>query len=109
MAKNSSYIKMSFTAAALAACCLPLQSAAAEGSGGPAKNVARVANYIATAHLDTQWRWTIQSTIAGMIPQTLHKNFHLIDKYPGYNFNFEGAFRYMLIKEYYPGEYERLK
>ncbi len=64
---------------------------------------------ISTAHLDTQWLWTIQKTITDYIPATLHGQFHLIEKYPDYMFSFEGAFRYMLMKEYYPKEYAQLK
>ena len=64
---------------------------------------------VATAHLDTQWRWTVKNTIEEYIPNTLHDNFALFEAYPEYVFSFEGAFRYMLMKEYYPEEYERLK
>jgi alpha-mannosidase len=64
---------------------------------------------VATAHLDTQWRWTIKNTIEEYIPNTLHDNFKLFDVYPDYTFSFEGAFRYMLIREYYPEDYARLK
>ena len=64
---------------------------------------------VATSHLDDQWRWTIQDTIDDFLPDTLHGNFALFERYPGYTFSFEGAFRYMLIKEYYPEEYKQLK
>lgn len=64
---------------------------------------------MATAHLDTQWRWTVRTTIDEYLPATLRENFALFDAYPGYVFSFEGAFRYQLAKEYYPDEYERLK
>ncbi len=64
---------------------------------------------IATAHLDTQWRWTVRDTIREFLPETLRANFALFAKYPAYVLNFDGAFRYMLIKEYYPEAYERLK
>ncbi|MBU1471096.1 MAG: chitobiase/beta-hexosaminidase C-terminal domain-containing protein [candidate division Zixibacteria bacterium] len=64
---------------------------------------------VGTAHLDTQWRWTIQNTINEYIPSTFRDNFKLLDQFPGYVFSFEGAFRYMLIKEYYPDDYELLK
>ncbi|MFI5182550.1 MAG: glycoside hydrolase family 38 C-terminal domain-containing protein [Thermoanaerobaculia bacterium] len=64
---------------------------------------------IGTAHLDTQWRWTVQDTIDDFLPATLRDNFALFEKYPGYVFSFEGAFRYALMKEYYPAEYERLR
>ena len=64
---------------------------------------------VSTAHLDTQWRWTIKNTIEEYIPHTLHDNFKLLDLYPDYVFSFEGAFRYQLMKEYYPEDYVRLK
>ncbi len=64
---------------------------------------------VATAHLDTQWRWTIRNTINEFIPATLNDNFKLLDLYPGYVFSFEGAFRYQLAREYYPEEFERLR
>lgn len=61
------------------------------------------------AHLDTQWRWAYPQVISEFIPNTLHKNFALIDKYPHYIFNFSGSRRYEFMKEYYPDDYERLK
>ena len=64
---------------------------------------------VATAHLDTNWLWTIQDTIREHIPKTLDDNFALFEKYPDYVFNFEGAIRYMLVKEYYPERYSKLK
>ncbi len=64
---------------------------------------------ISTVHLDTQWNWTIQEVIRDYIRDTLEKNFALLEKYPHYRVNFEGAFRYKLIREYYPALYERLK
>jgi alpha-mannosidase len=39
----------------------------------------------------------------------LRQNFALFEKFPGYVFNFEGAYRYYLAKENYPAEYARLK
>lgn len=64
---------------------------------------------VATAHLDTSWLWTLERTIEEYIPDTLKKNYKLLEKYPEYKFNFEGSYRYELIKEYYPEEYEKLK
>lgn len=63
---------------------------------------------VGTAHLDTQWRWTIRETIDEYLPNTLRDNFALFEKYPGYVFSFEGAFRYQLMKEYYPELYARM-
>lgn len=64
---------------------------------------------VATAHLDTVWRWTIAKTIEEYIPDTLTKNFDLIEKYPHYRFNLEGAKRYELIEEFYPRAFEIIK
>jgi alpha-mannosidase len=64
---------------------------------------------VSTAHLDTQWLWTIQDTIEKFVPATLRGNFELFEKYPHYTFSFEGAFRYALAKEYYPDDYAKLK
>jgi alpha-mannosidase len=64
---------------------------------------------VATSHLDTQWRWTVRDVIRKFLPRTLRENFTLFDVFPEYVLSFEGAFRYMLVEEYYPGEFERLK
>ena len=64
---------------------------------------------VATAHLDTVWRWTIADTVEKFIPDTLSKNFDLIEKYPNYIFNFEGAYRYELIEEYYPRAFDQIR
>ncbi len=77
--------------------------------GPPAPVPGRTLYVVGTAHLDTQWRWTVQDTIEDFLPATLEGNFALFERYPGYVFSFEGAFRYALMKEYYPAAYERLK
>ena len=75
---------------------------------------------IAGAHLDTSWIWEVGTTVKQFLRNTLTGgeesatkshvgNFYLMDKYPDYKFNFEGAYRYELIKEYYPEEWEKLK
>src|SRR4051812_48507361 len=64
---------------------------------------------IGYAHLDTQWRWEYPQTIGEFLPRTMHDNFALFEKYPHYIFNFSGANRYRLMKEYYPADYARLK
>jgi len=61
------------------------------------------------AHLDTQWRWDYKQTIQEYLPKTLRENFALIEKYPHYIFNFSGANRYRMIKEYYPADFDKLK
>jgi alpha-mannosidase len=65
-----------------------------------------VANY---AHLDTQWRWTYPEVVGEMLRNTLYDNFRLMDEHPEYVFNWTGASRYQLFKEYYPEEFTRLK
>ena len=64
---------------------------------------------VATAHLDTVWRWRLAKTIEEFIPDTIAKNLDLIEKYPHYRFNFEGAYRYELIEEYFPRHFEIIK
>jgi alpha-mannosidase len=64
---------------------------------------------VAVAHLDTQWRWTVRDSIDPFLRNTLDDNFRLFEQYPDYLFNFEGAFRYDLMKEYYPERFERMK
>ncbi len=61
------------------------------------------------AHLDTQWRWCYPQVIREFIPETLHGNFALFEKYPDYVFNFSGSRRYKMIEEYYPQDFVRLK
>ena len=61
------------------------------------------------AHLDTEWRWEYPQVIDEYLPKTMHDNFALFAKYPHYIFNFSGANRYRLMKEYWPADYERMK
>ena len=63
---------------------------------------------VGVSHLDTQWWWTIQETIRTCLPATFSGTFALFDKYPHFNFSWEGAFRYMLLEEYYPDLYQEL-
>jgi alpha-mannosidase len=39
----------------------------------------------------------------------MHDNFALFEKYPNYVFNFSGSNRYRMMKEYWPGDYVRVK
>ncbi|MGA9392325.1 MAG: glycoside hydrolase family 38 C-terminal domain-containing protein [Candidatus Sulfotelmatobacter sp.] len=61
------------------------------------------------AHLDTEWRWEYPQVIDEYIRKTMEDNFKLFDKYPHYIFNFSGANRYRLMREYYPADFARLK
>jgi alpha-mannosidase len=61
------------------------------------------------AHLDTQWRWDYVETIGEYIPNTMYDNFALFEKYPHYIFNFSGANRYRMMKEYYPSDFAKVQ
>ena len=61
------------------------------------------------AHLDTQWRWEYPTTISQYILNTMRDNFALFEKYPHYVFNFSGANRYRMMKEYFPADYAKVK
>ena len=61
------------------------------------------------SHLDTQWCWSYPQVIREFIPNTLHDNFKLFEKYPDYVFNWTGSNRYRFMKEYYPQDYATLK
>lgn len=61
------------------------------------------------AHLDTEWRWSYPLVIGEFLWNTLRDNFALFERFPDYIFNFTGANRYRLMKEYFPADYERLK
>ncbi|HET6487525.1 MAG TPA: glycoside hydrolase family 38 C-terminal domain-containing protein, partial [Spirochaetia bacterium] len=61
------------------------------------------------AHLDTEWRWEYPQVIREFLPNTLRRNFALLDRYPHYVFNFTGSNRYQMIQEYFPADFARLK
>jgi alpha-mannosidase len=64
---------------------------------------------IGYAHLDTEWNWDYPTTINQYIKNTMEDNFKLFEKYPDYRFNFTGARRYNMMKEYYPESYKKVK
>ena len=64
---------------------------------------------VATAHLDTIWNWSFETTVRDYLPKTLRKNFDYFERFPDYRFSFEGAYRYELMQAYYPAEFEKLK
>jgi alpha-mannosidase len=63
----------------------------------------------ATAHLDSQWNWTVQDTIRQFVPNTFYENFKNFEKYPDYTFSYEGAIHYMWFKEYHPADWPTLQ
>ena len=64
---------------------------------------------VGTAHLDSQWNWTVQDTIRRYIAATFLDNFKLFERFPHYAFNYEGAIHYMWFKEYYPEAWTTLQ
>jgi len=64
---------------------------------------------VSNAHFDSQWNWTVQKSIESYIPSTMTQNIWLIENFPNYNFNFEGAVKYSWMKEYYPDLYAKVK
>ncbi|HJX89351.1 MAG TPA: hypothetical protein VJ372_02595, partial [Pyrinomonadaceae bacterium] len=77
----------------------------------PAPNLAKEPTLyvVGYAHLDTEWRWEYPQVIQEYLTKTMRNNFALFEKYPHYIFNFTGANRYRLMKDYYPADFERLK
>jgi alpha-mannosidase len=64
---------------------------------------------IGYSHLDTNWRWTYPQVIREFLPNTVHDNLKLFEKYPDYVFNWTGAGRYELIKEYHPEDFAAIR
>jgi alpha-mannosidase len=60
-------------------------------------------------HLDDIWRWNYPQTIRDFLKNTLDDNFNALEKYPNFVFNWSGASRYAMMKEYYPEKYAELK
>ena len=87
------------------ASCMTFSTTSAQNNEGKKMK----AYMVADAHLDTQWNWDIQTTIKQYVWNTLSQNLYLLDKYPNYVFNFEGAVKYSWMKEYYPEQYEKMK
>ena len=85
--------------------CMTFSAAYAQNDSGKKMK----AYMVADAHLDTQWNWDIQTTIKHYVRNTLTQNIYLLDNYPNYVFNFEGAVKYSWMKEYYPLQYEQMK
>ncbi len=93
------------------ACLIPLTTASAQ-TPAPVKpdlTTQPTLYVVGYAHLDTEWRWEYPQVIDEYLRKTMQDNFKLIDKYPHYIFNFSGANRYRLMKEYYPADFARLK
>ena len=89
----------------------PKRKAHSPSANGARPNLAKdpTLYVVGYAHLDTEWRWEYPQVIQEYLTKTMRNNFMLFDKYPNYIFNFTGANRYRLMKEYYPADFGRLK
>jgi len=89
----------------------PKRKAHSPSANGKRPNLAKEPTLyvVGYAHLDTEWRWEYPQVIQEYLTKTMRNNFMLFEKYPSYIFNFTGANRYRLMKEYYPADFERLK
>ena len=85
-----------------------LGTASAQTAEKPDLNRQPTLYVVGYAHLDTEWRWEYPQVIDEYLRKTMEDNFKLIDKYPHYIFNFSGANRYRLMKEYFPDDFARL-
>jgi alpha-mannosidase len=89
--------------------CLAASCGGSGSSGRPNLAKQPTLYVVGYAHLDTQWRWDYPTTIRDYITKTMRVNFDYLEKYPNYLFNFSGARRYAMMKEYFPAEYEKVK
>ena len=78
-------------------------------SQGSAPSVKPTLYVTATAHLDSQWNWTVQDTIRQFVPSTFYTNFRDLERYPNYTFSYEGVIHYMWFKEYHPEDWPTLQ
>jgi alpha-mannosidase len=95
--------------ALLVSCLAAFADASAQVRTAPDLSKEPTLYVVGYAHLDTQWRWEYPQVIGEFLPNTMRDNFALFEKYPNYLFNFTGANRYRLMKEYWPEDYARLK
>src|SRR5580698_10237316 len=93
----------------LAAVCLAALALQAQTVQAPDITKQPTLYVVPYAHLDTQWRWEFPQTISEFLLKTMRENFDLIEKYPHYVFNWTGANRYRLMKEYFPTDYAKVK
>jgi alpha-mannosidase len=97
------------SAAFLVACLITFTVSQAQTVQAPDITKTPTLYVVPYAHLDTQWRWEFPQSISEYLLKTMRVNFYLIEKYPHYVFNWTGANRYRLMKEYFPEDYQKMK
>src|ERR1700722_16431462 len=83
--------------------------AGAQEGGKPDLSKQPTLYVVGYAHLDTEWRGEYPQVIDEYIRKTMGDIFNPFEKYPHYIFNFSGANRYRFMKEYFPGDFARVK
>ena len=68
----------------------------------------RVLYTVGYTHLDSEYEWDYKTTVSEYLKNTMTENFRLFEKYPDYVYNFTGARRYHLMKEYHPELYKKI-
>ena len=106
---HSNIMNFKTLARCLSAFLLAAGPAALAADSPPDLTKDHVVYLIGYSHLDTQWRWTYPQVISEFIPNTVRANIPLFEKYPNYTFNWTGANRYRMLKEYDPADYAILK
>lgn len=64
---------------------------------------------VPNAHFDSQWKWTVQTSINEYVRNTLTQNIWHLENDPNYVINIESGIKYQWMKEYYPLYYEKIK
>ena len=95
--------------AAALLCCSGMCAAQTQTAEKPDLNNQPTLYVVGYAHLDTEWRWEYPQVIDEYLRNTMDDNFTLFQKYPHYIFNFSGANRYRLMKEYYPADFAKVQ
>jgi alpha-mannosidase len=114
VALRAGFITVMVTALAAVSAIAQDHAAAVQPPAQPAAHSGRALSQptlyaVGYAHLDTEWRWEYPQVISEYLPKTMRANFDLFEKYPHYIFNFSGANRYRMMREYFPADYEKLR
>ncbi|HVS02949.1 MAG TPA: alpha-mannosidase, partial [Thermoanaerobaculia bacterium] len=75
----------------------------------PAQAAPGVVYVLPVSHLDTQWRWTVRDTVGRFLPRTVVDNAAAFRRFPHYCVNFDGAFRYAMLRRCWPEAWEEVR
>lgn len=74
----------------------------------PAVTSAHVVSAVGHAHIDTAWLWPLRETVR-KCARSFSTAVTLIDEYPDYRFACSQAAQHALMKQHYPGLFERMR